>query len=202
VHPLQKEVSFLEHIVSEKGVATDPSKIEAIRNWPIPRNVRDVRSFLGLCSYYTKFIHKFSDIARPLHKLTESKRNFLWDEDCNVSFDKLRRALICTPILSYPKEEGLFTLDTDASNSGLGAVSSQEQNGVEKVTCYYSKTFTSAKRNYCVTRRGLLAIVKSIKHFHYYLYGRSFRVRTDHAAITSLLNFKNPEGQIARWFEV
>jgi hypothetical protein len=95
---LQKEVTFLGHILSEKGVATDPTKIEAIKNWHIPRNVRDVRSFLGLCSYYRKFIHKFSDIARPLYKLTESKRNFLWDEDCNVSFDKMRRALISTPI--------------------------------------------------------------------------------------------------------
>ena len=198
---LQKEVSFLGHIVSENGVATDPSKIDTIKNWPIPKNVKEVRSFLGLCSYYRKFIYKFSDIAKPLHKLTELNRKFVWDADCNAAFDKLRRALISTPILAYPEEEGLFTLDTDASNNGLGAVLSQDQNGVEKVISYYSKAFSSAERNYCVTRRELLAIVSSIRHFHHYLYGRSFRVRTDHGSLKWLLNFKNPEGQIARWFE-
>lgn len=119
---LQKEVSFLGHIVSEEGVATDPSKIEAIKHWPIPRSVKEVRSFLGLCSYYRKFIYKFSDIARPLHKLTEKNKRFEWNEDCNSAFDKLRRALISTPILPYPNEDGLFILDTDASNMGLGAV--------------------------------------------------------------------------------
>lgn len=199
---LQKQVSFLGHIVDENGVATDPSKIESVINWPTPSSVKNIRSFLGLCSYYRKFIYKFADIAKPLHKLTESKQEFRWDENCQEAFDKLKRALTSAPILSYPNNEGLFILDTDASNNGLGAVLSQEQNGSEKVICYYSKTFSATERRYCVTRRELLAIVKSIKNFHHYLYGRPFKVRTDHGSLTWLLNFKNPEGQIARWFEL
>lgn len=91
--------------------------------------VKDIRSFLRLCSYYRKFVPKFANIARPLHKLTESKAEFFWNSDCQQAFDKLKRALTSSPILSYPNNEGLFILDTDASNRGLGAVVSQVQNG-------------------------------------------------------------------------
>ena len=160
-----------------------------------------MRSFLGLCSYYRKFIYKFSDIARPLHALTEANKKFLWNSDCTLAFGKLKEALTSAPILSYPNDNDFFTLDTDASNTGMGAVLSQEQENTEKVISYYSKTFSAAQRRYCVTRRALLAIVNSIKHYHHYLYGKPFRVRTDHGSLTWLLNFKNPEGQLARWFE-
>lgn len=182
---LQKEVPFLGHIVSENGIATDPSKLESVETWPIPKNVGEVRSFLGFCSYYRKFIYKFSDIARSLHKLTESTVKFVWDENCHIAFDQLKRALTSAPIVSYPNEKGLFILDTDASNLNLGAVLSQVQDGLEKVICYYSKTFSAVKRRYCVTRRELLAIVSSVKHFHHYLYGKPF---TDHGSLTWLLN--------------
>ena len=198
---LQTEVTYLGHIVSEKGIGTDPSKIECVQTWPTPKNVRDIRSFLGLCSYYRRFVHKFADIAKPLHKLTEKSEQFVWTDDCQAAFDKLKRALTSSPILSYPQRQGLYILDTDASNTGMGAVLSQVQEGHEKVICYYSKVFSSAERRYCVTRRELLAVVQSIKHFHHYLYGQTFKVRTDHGALRWLLNFKNPEGQIARWLE-
>lgn len=126
---LQKQVSFLGHVLSENGISTDPSKLESIKNWPVPKLLKDIRSFLRLCSYYRKFVPKFADIARPLHKLTESKAEFFWNSDCQQAFDKLKRALTSSPILSYPNNEGLFILDTDASNRGLGAVVSQVQNG-------------------------------------------------------------------------
>ena len=143
---LQSQVSFLGHIVSGDGIATDPSKIEAVDKWPTPTSVKEVRSFLGLCSYYRKFVNKFADIARPLHKLTETKSKFHWGEDCQTAFDKLKRALTSSPILSYPDSTGDFILDTDASNTGLGAVLSQIQDGIEKPICYYSKTFSAAER--------------------------------------------------------
>ena len=106
---LKKEVSFLGHIVNENGIATDPSKLEAIKKWPIPQNVRDVRSFLGLCSYYRKFIYKVSDIARPLHALTEANKKILWNSDCTLAFGKLKEALTSAPILSYPNDDDFFT---------------------------------------------------------------------------------------------
>jgi hypothetical protein len=107
-----------------------------------------------------------------------------------------------TPILAYPRNEDSFILDTDASNTCMGAVLSQIQDGKEKVIAYYSKAFSRTERKYCVTRRELLAVVASIKHFHHYLYGRHFLLRSDHGALRWLLNSKNPEGQIGRWFEI
>ena len=105
------------------------------------------------------------------------------------------------PILGYPDLEGHFVLDTDASAYGIGAVLSQIQHGEEKVVAYYSRALSRPERQYCVTRRELLAVVKSVQHFHPYLYGRHFTVRTDHAALRWLLSFRSPEGQVARWLE-
>ena len=104
-------------------------------------------------------------------------------------------------MLSYPLPEGEFILDTDASNVGIGGVLSQIQDGQEKVIAYFSKTLSKPERNYCATRKELLAVVKSVEHFYKYLYGRRFLIRTDHAALKRLLQFKNPEGQAARWIE-
>lgn len=195
------QVTFLGHVVSADGISTDPVKLESVTNWPVPRNVKHVRSFLGLCSYYRRFVKHFADIARPHHKLTEADRKFDWSETCQTAFDTLKRALTSSPILSYPTSTDLFILDTDASNEGMGAVLSQVQNGIEHVICYYSKAFSKPERRYCVTRRELLAVVASIKNFHHYLYGRYFLVRSDHGALRWLFRFKNPEGQIARWLE-
>jgi hypothetical protein len=111
----------------------------------------------------------------------------------------LKQALTKVPILAFPTENDPFILDCDASNIGQGAVLSQVQDGREKVICYFSKCFSKPERQYCVTRRELLAIVNAIKHFHNYLYGRRFTVRTDHGSLRWLLNFKLVEGQLARW---
>ncbi|CAC5395695.1 Retrovirus-related Pol polyprotein from transposon 297,Retrovirus-related Pol polyprotein from transposon 17.6 [Mytilus coruscus] len=186
----------------ESGIATDPNKIQSVKDWPVPKNIKDVRSFQGLTSYYRKFILKYADKAKPLYKVTEKNQKFVWTDDCQQSFEELKNTLISAPILAYPTKEDLFILDTDASNVGMGAVLSQLQDGVEKVICYFSKTFSRSERKYCVTRRELLAIVASIKHFHHYLYGQHFKVRSDHGALSWLFNFKNPEGQLALWFEV
>ena len=198
---MQKEVEFLGHIVSGDGVSTDPNKIKAIEEWPVPRNVKEVRSFIGICSYYRRFIRDFAKIAKPLHKLTEKFSNFVWTSECQNSFETLKAKLTEAPILSYPREEGLYIIDADASSVAAGAVLSQEQDGSEKVLCYYSKCFSRSEKNYCVTRRELLAIVLAVKHFHHYLYGRPFLIRSDHGALRWLLNFKTPEGQLARWIE-
>ena len=200
-HFFQSEVPFLGHIVNREGISTDPAKTEAIKTWPEPKNVKEVRSFLGLCSYYRRFVKGFADIAKPLHQLTEKDRIFKWDMDCQKAFDSLKGKLTSTPILAYPESEGELILDSDVSGIGMGAVLSQMQNGTEKVIAYYSKAFTHPERQYCVTRRELLAIVSAVNQFHVYLYGREVLVRTDHGALKWLLNFKNPEGQMARWLQ-
>ena len=201
-HLFQRSVAYLGHIVSAEGVATDPQKVQAVANWPIPGCVRDVRSFLGLASYYRKFIQGFAAIASPLHALTEKSRKCVWSESCQVAFDELKGRLQIAPILSYPIPNGDFILDTDASGNGIGAVLSQIQDGDEKVLAYASHKLSRPERNYCVARRELLAVVVYLKHFKQYLYGQKVTVRTDHAALRWVLNFKNPEGQLARWIEV
>ena len=197
----RKEVVYLGHVVNENGVATDPMKAVAVKEWPTPSNVREVRGFLGLCSYYRKFVANFASIARPLHQLTEKGAKFVWSENCTKAFNHLKQRLIEAPVLAYPAETGQFILDTDASQGGLGAVLSQVQQGVERVIAYYSRALSKPERNYCVTRKELLALLSAVGHFHPYLYGREFVIRVDHASLQWLLRFKEPEGQIARWLE-
>lgn len=195
------EVTYLGHVISREGVRTDPEKISAVKSWPRPENANQLRSFLGLCTYYRRFVRNFSRIARPLHRLTEVKQKYEWTTACEDAFQTLKRELTSSPILVYPQLEKPFIVDTDASNEGIGAVLSQETKGVEHVVAYFSKSLSKPERNYCTTRKELLAIVKSVEHFHHYLYGRKFLLRTDHASLSWLLNFKSPEGQVARWIQ-
>jgi len=111
---LQKEVAFLGHVVSEERIGTDPEKIRAITEWPVPENLRAVRAFLGLCSYYRKYVRDFARISAPLHALTRKGATFGWSEECQEAFDLLKNTLISPPILAMPDEEGIFLLEADA----------------------------------------------------------------------------------------
>ncbi|KAK3083689.1 hypothetical protein FSP39_001513 [Pinctada imbricata] len=197
----QKQVSFLGHIVSADGIQTDPKKIEAVKNWPTPKTQRHVKSFLGLASYYRRFIKGFAEIARPLHRVCEKGSKFNWTDIKHSSFDQLKTALTSPPILAYPVQGKQFILDTDASNTALGAVLSQEQDGKEKVIAYMSKSLSRAEESYCVTRKELLAVVVALRKFHSYLYGQKVLLRTDNAAVSWMRNLKAPTGQVARWLQ-
>ena len=197
-----REVEYLGHIVSEKGISTDPNKIEAVKTWSEPTNVTELRSYVGFCSYYRRYIENFAEIAKPLHKLTQKGKAFVWSDDCQQAFDKLKNKLITAPVLAHPDFTQSFILDTDASAQSIGAVLSQIQNGHERVIAFASRSLTKAERRYCVTRKELLAVVFFTKYFKHYLLGRKFLVRTDHSSLRWLLNFKNPDGQMARWLEI
>ncbi|GBM28862.1 Retrovirus-related Pol polyprotein from transposon opus, partial [Araneus ventricosus] len=147
----QKEVTYLGHVISAEGVKTDPGKIKAVVDWPRPDKIHDLRSFLGLCTYYRRFVKNFSTIARPLHKLTEAKSNFNWTDECEKSFNSLKQALTSSPILTYPRTDKDFILDTDASNEGIGAVLPQNTGNEERVIAYFSKSLGKPERNYCHT---------------------------------------------------
>ena len=198
----QKEVLYLGHVVSNEGISTDPQKTEAVKNWPVPSNIHDVRSFVGLCSYYRRFIQSFAKKAHALHRLTEKGQPFIWTPECQDSFNSLKESLLSAPILGYPMEVGTYILDTDACDTGIGAVLNQVQCDEERVIAYASKSLTKPERKYCVTRKELLAVVYFVKYFRHYLYGQKFIIRTDHAALKWLTTFKNPEGQVARWLEI
>ena len=197
----QKSVSFLGHIISDQGIGTCPEKTRAVVEWPVPTNIREVRSFLGLASYYRRFVRDFASIVAPLHALLKKNQRFAWGDKERKSFEELKRVLTTPPILAMPSDTGELTLDTDASDTGIGAVLSQCQDGVERVVAYASRSLDCRERNYCVTRKELLAVVHFIKYFKQYLLGRSFKVRTDHAALAWLRRTPDPVGQQARWLE-
>src|SRR3989441_7145838 len=200
-HLLQRKVHFLGHVISAGSVATDPEKTEQIRTWPRPRNVHELRAFIGLASYYRRFCKDFGQIAAPLHALTGKNSRFWWTEDCEIAFAALKSRLVSSPVLAMPMDSGEYRLDTDASNTAIGAVLSQVQNGEERVIAYASRTLSRPERNYCVTRRELLAIVYFVKQFRSYLLGREFLIRTDHSALRWLKITPEPIGQQARWIE-
>ncbi|ROT64689.1 hypothetical protein C7M84_017372 [Penaeus vannamei] len=127
----QSEVPFLGNIVGRDGVKTDPQKVTAVQDWPVPTCVADVKSFVGLCTYYRRFVKQFAQIASPLHQLTRKGARFEWSATCQVAFDSLKGALVEAPLLSYPDPASPYLLDTDASAEGLGAVLSQVKDGKE-----------------------------------------------------------------------
>ena len=138
----QKEVLYLGHIVSDQGLSTDPENTCKILDWPTPCNLTEVRSFLGLCSYYRRFLQNFAHIASPLHKLTHKNVGFKWTNECEEVFQELKHKLTSATILTFPDFSKPFILDTDASDKGIGGVLSQVQEGQEKVISYGSRKLT------------------------------------------------------------
>lgn len=195
----QKSVEFLGHVISEGNIGVNPKKIMDVVDWPVPTSVKEVRGFIGLCSYYRRFVKDFGKIAAPLNALSEKNCVFSWQDECQLAFDKLKELLTTTPLLAMPNDTDTFVLDTDASQYAIGAVLSQIQEGVERPVAYASRKLSKAEVNYCVTRKELLAIVNFLKYFRHYLLGRRFHVRTDHAALQWLRHIPEPVGQQARW---
>ena len=197
----QHQIKFLGFLVSSEGIACDPAKTRLIREWPQPTTVKQVRSFLGLASYLRKFIPGYAELAKPLTRLTEKGVPFVWTSQTADAFQSLKSALSSPPVLAHPLfEKGgpSFILDTDASGVALGACLTQN----DRVIAYASRPLTKAERQYSVTKRELLAVVWGVQHFKQFLVGSRFILRTDHASLQWLFNFKNPEGQIARWLLV
>ena len=191
------KVCYLGQIFSASGIAPDHTKIKSVCDWPIPTTVQAVRQFLGLASYYHRYIHKFADIAGPLHQLTQKGIMFKWTSACTRAFCTLKEQLTQAPILVYPQfhhNASKFTLQTDASASGLGSV--LEQAGY--IVAYASRTLTKSERNYCVIQKECLAAVYAMKQFHHYLLGWPFTLVTDHAPLQWLLA-KKMEGLLSRW---
>lgn len=173
---LKPELEYLGHLITASGIKPNPAKLSAIKNFKIPKNVTQVKSFLGLSGYYRKFIKNFSTISKPLTELTKKGTKFDWDMNRQNSFDLLKEKLCSPPILSYPNFNKTFILTTDASNDGIGGVLSQDGHPC----CFISRTLNSAEQNYTTTEKELLAIVWSVKRLRQYLLGRKFIIETDH----------------------
>ncbi|KAL0378600.1 UNVERIFIED_CONTAM: Retrovirus-related Pol polyprotein from transposon [Sesamum radiatum] len=192
------QVVFLGHVISGDGVMPDPSKVKAIMEWRVPKNVTEVRSFLGLAGYYRRFVEGFSIIAGPLTKLLRKGVAFQWTEQCQQSFDELKERLTSTPILVLPSGSGGFVVYTDASKQGLGCV--LMQNG--KVIAYASRQLRPHELNYPTHDLELAAIVHALKIWRHYLYGEKFQIFTDHKSLKYILTQKELNLRQRRWIEL
>ena len=195
----RKSVRFLGFLVSSSGVSPDPDKLSAVQSFPVPTNVRDVRSFLGLRNYYRRFVKDFAKVASPLHRLTRRDVTFDWDNTCHDAFVILKSHLCSAPILSYPHFHQPFHLYTDASQTALGYILGQIIDGKEHVVSYGGRELNTAEKKYSTTEREALAVVEGIKYFRPYLTGTKFYVHTDHGCLSWLMKMKDPTGRLARW---
>lgn len=191
-----KSVAFLGHIITDKGIKPNPSKIEAIQKFPIPKNIKEIKSFLGLVGYYRRFISNFAKIVQPMTKcLKKGTKIETNNPEYQSAFQKCKQIITNAPVLQYPDFNKPFCLTTDASNVALGGVLSQSG----KPIAFYSRTLNSAEKNYSTIEKELLSIIENCKHFRPYLFGRKFTVKTDHNPLVWLSKLKEPNSRLTRW---
>ena len=175
--------------MSRDGITASPDKVKAVRQYPTPRSVKDVRSYLGLVSFYRRLIPKFAEIAKPLTELTRKNVQFRWEGRQQAAFEKLKETLCSDQVLAYPDFKSQFILTTDASKLAVAAILSQVQDGVERPVAFASRQMNKAELNYTASEAEMLAVTWATKHFRCYLYGKKFLVRTDHSALTYIHKF-------------
>ena len=196
----QTSVEFLGRYISQNGVTLTDHSLSTIRDWPVPKNLVQVQSFLGLANYHREFIPNLAELAEPLYAITK-KDSFMWHDSHQQAFERLKEALLSPAVLVVPNKTDPFILAVDASHTCIGAELLQVQEGKERVVAYGSFALVGPQLNYCVTRKELLSLLRFCHHFRHYLLGRTFTVRTDHYSLIWLQNFKHPQGQLLRWME-
>ena len=199
-HFCRPEVAFLGFIVSAEGTKSDPAKVQDMIQFPRPKDLHGVRSFLGTLSYYRRFIQDFSKKAQPLHLLTKKKIAFHWGPRQEKAFQELKNEMTKAPILITPDLSKPFTLHTDASYLGFGAVLGQKDDqGREHVIAYASRSLKREELNYQVTELECAGLVWAVDHFHHYLSGSTFNLYTDHRALTWLFKNRARKRKFERW---
>ena len=206
-----KEVSFLGYRETSDGIMPAMDKVRYVQSIPVPKNLTELRHFLGLLGYYRRFIRNFSVRAAPLNRLMEAGQSFIWTEECQQAFVDLKSTLFWNEVMAYPRFDekgGIFIVDCDSSNYAVGGCLSQMQwcdkSGceIERPIMFASNTLDKSQRQYCTTRKELLAVVTFVQQFENCLLGRQFIIRSDNASLRWLMRFKSPTDQLARWLEV
>lgn len=196
----QTEVIFLGRKVTPKGITVDPSKVEAIKDWKVPTTTKELERFIGFINYHREFIPNISARCQNLFKL-KGQKSFQWEDIHQAEFEDLKTALISPPVLGYPDPNAEFILDTDASDTNIAAILYQVKDETMTVISYGSLMLSAEQRNYCTTRKELLAVVRFTRQYRHYLLGKQFTLRTDNASLLWVMKFRNLTGQLARWVE-
>jgi hypothetical protein len=193
-----KEIKFLGHTISQAGIAVDPDKVQEVMNWKPPTTVRQIQSFLGLASYYRRFIPDFSRIAKPLTELLKKGAKFEWGQKCEDAFHTLRQHLTTTPVLAQPDNNKPFDVYCDASGTGLGCVLMQDN----RVIAYASRALRPHEQNYPTHDLELAAMVHALKMWRHYLMGTHCNIYTDHKSLKYIFTQADFKMRQRRWLEL
>lgn len=197
---LQKQIKYLGYIVDSSGLRADPDKITPVINYPAPTTTKECRRFIGMSSWYRRFIPNFSILSAPISDLVRKGKKFVWTSEANEAFIKLKEALVSPPVLSNPDFSKPFSVQCDASDSAIsGVLNQQDDEGNELVISYFSQKLTPTQRKYATTEKEALAVLDSLKKFRGWIEGTHVTVITDHSSLIWLQNIKDPSGRLARW---
>ncbi|KII68404.1 Retrovirus-related Pol polyprotein from transposon 17.6 [Thelohanellus kitauei] len=195
----QTKINYLGYLISSDGIQVDKSRIRPIIDWKTPQDKKNLQCFLGAAGHLHKFIQNYSDIAYPLFKLLRKNQEFVWNDEHENAFTKLKNSLSNLPTLSYPVTGKNIILKCDASANAVGAVLSQIVNNVDSPIAFYSSTLNHAERNYSTIDREIYAIVKATKKWRHHLLGRRFLLLSDHNPLTYLKSFNDAHSRRSRW---
>ena len=196
---LKLETNYLGFVISENGVQPDQKKVEAIRSLPAPTWVREVQSFIGICSYYRRFIQNFSQIAEPIVALTRKYAHFKWSDTHQKAFEFLKDSLTSVPLLVYPDSKKPYTLFTDASDICIGACLTQECDGDEKPVYYLSHKLSNSQCKWSVVEKEAYAIYFALQTLELLLALFSIFIKTDHKPLKYLLESPIQNKKIQMW---
>ena len=202
----QRKVNYLGHVILPRKLAIAKESTKAIEEATFPRDLTQLRSFLGACNVYRRFIKGFAKIAHPLHQMLTKEGAPNWlnpTEKQRSAFDSLKEALVRPPVLALPVAGRPFMIDTDASAYQVGATLLQQQDEEDPKSWatigYWSRSLVPAEKNYTATERECLSVVWAMQSLRPYIEGQRFLVRSDHAALKWLISLKDPTGRLARW---
>ena len=188
---MAKQVEYFGYTISQEGIHTAPAKIDAVSNAPTPKNIQELRSFLGLVTYYGKFIPHLATISAPSNQLLKHGVKYKWSKDCKRAFRTPKTKPTSASVLVHYDPRLTLRLFCDASSYGVGAVPAHEmEDGSERPVAYASRTLTNSERNCAQIERESLALIFGVKRFHSYLFGQTFTLITDHKPLTTILGPK------------
>jgi hypothetical protein len=190
-------VVFLGFVVRARGVEVDEEKVKAIKDWPTPKSVTEVRSFHGLASFYRRFVRNFSTLAAPLTEVVKKDKGFKWGLEQENAFNLIKEKLCSAPLLILPDFSKTFEIECDASGIGIGAVLMQERRPI----AYFSEKLSGAALNYSTYDKELYALVRALETWQHYLWSKEFVIHTDHESLKHLKGQNKLNRRHAKWVE-